>query len=311
VKPKFENLDPSVRPEVGRALKWAVVDKLAGRRRSAPKRAPVEVAQDARVGVQAEEAAWLGHSTAWISMGGVCAVTDPVFAPRLGGFIGRNVPLVVGPEAMPKVDLVLLSHNHRDHLDEPSVRALEQRFKPRYLVPTGVERYLKGWGIDPARITSLGWWEACDPVPGSSLRVTLVPAQHWSQRLPWDRNQTLWGGYVLQADGRSAYFAGDSGYFDGFQEIGRRFPKLDLAFMPIGAYEPEWFMAPQHMNPDDAGRAFLELGAARMVAIHWGTYKLTDEALDEPPQRLEDWRSRQRVEPERVLVLPVGGRLSL
>jgi L-ascorbate metabolism protein UlaG (beta-lactamase superfamily) len=208
--------------------------------------------------------------------------------------------------------MVLISHNHRDHLDKPSVLALEAQGSPHYVVPLGVDRYLRAWGVPQARVTTLDWWQSCAPLGDApELRVSLVPAQHWSQRTPFDRNTSLWGGFVLQSPRRSVYFAGDSGYFEGFSMIGERFPGLDLALLPIGAYDPEWFMSPQHMNPEEAGRAMLELGAARMLSIHWGTYKLTDEPLDEPPARLEDWRAAQKIEPERILTLAAGGQVLL
>ncbi len=309
---RFSNTDPAVRPRFDRFVRWSVVDRITGRRRKSPGSAPVEVVEVAPGPVDEPSALWLGHATALLSIGGVRVLTDPVFAPRLGGFIRRNVAVPIEPEALPPVALVLISHNHRDHLDRDSVRRVEAHHRPRYVVPLGVDAYLKAWGVPADRIDALSWWGEIAPLPGASdLRVACVPAQHWSQRTPFDRNASLWGGFVLRAEGRSIYFAGDSGYFDGFGEIGRRFPKLDLALIPIGAYDPEWFMAPQHMNPEEAGRAFLAVGAARMISIHWGTYKLTDEPLDEPPARLLDWERAERIEAGRLLILPVGGRLGL
>ena len=310
---RFTNLDPSVGPDFRKTLKWAMLDRIRGRRRKSPNKAPIPVVDRVDIEVVGERAFWLGHATALLSMGGLWILTDPVFATRLGGVIPRNAPVLLSPDDLPGLDLVLISHNHRDHLDKATVRALEARYKPRYVVPVGVERYLKSWKIAPERIQSLEWWGSVQPAPDrSDLRVSFVPSQHWSSRgIPGDINTSLWGGYVLSVDGRKVYFAGDSGWFDGFEEIGRRHPGINLALIPIGAYDPQWFMSPQHMNPEEAGKTFLTLGAERMISIHWGTYKLTDEPLDEPPARLEDWRSAQKVDASRILTLPVGGGVDL
>ena len=165
-----------------------------------------------------------------------------------------------------------MSHNHYDHMDAPSLRAVGAP------VVVGLENGRLIGGQLP--VTELGWWDAADV---GGVRVTYVPSQHWSRRGLNDANRALWGGFVLESGGLSIYHSGDTAYFEGFAEIGRRFPKLDAALLPIGAYDPQWFMSKQHMNPEDALRAFQDLGARRVVAMHWGTFKLTDEPLDEPP----------------------------
>lgn len=312
-KRTFHNTDPNVRPQFNKAFKWAVVDRLAGRRRRSPDRAAVEVVDHVELkGVEHHGALWLGHSTVLFNLGGVRVLTDPIFAMRMSGVVRRNVPVVLPVDVMPEIDVVWISHNHRDHLDKPSIKALDAKHTPVYVVGLGVERYLKAWGVAPERIHSLDWWDSCVPLPDrSDLEVHFVPAQHWSQRTAFDRNRSLWGGFVGRADHQTFYFAGDSGYFDGFVEIGRRFPNINLAAIPIGAYDPEWFMQPQHMNPEQAGQTFLDLGAEHMLSIHWGTYKLTDEPLDEPPSRLEDWRNTTQVEEERFNTLAVGAGVYL
>jgi L-ascorbate metabolism protein UlaG (beta-lactamase superfamily) len=143
------------------------------------------------------------------------------------------------------------------------------------------------------------------------VRFVFVPSHHWSRRGLHDHNASLWGGWGVQSDAMTGYFAGDTGYFPGFREIGERLGTIDAAMLPIGAYAPRWFMKGQHMDPDEAGQALLDLGARRMVAMHWGTYKLTDEPLDEPPVRLEAWRVRAGVERSRVLVPAIGQTLEL
>lgn len=304
----YQNLDVTVRPRFDRFLKWAVVDRVSGRRRKAPRRAPVATTDTAFDGHDAVH--WLGHSTCLMELGGVRILTDPVFAPRLGGVITRNVPVVLDVPAFPALDVVAISHNHRDHLDRPTIRAIEARWSPVYCVPVGVDRYLRAWRIPDDRIRPLNWWETT-ALPELEIELTFVPAQHWSQRTPFDRNKSLWGGWLVRAGGRCAYFAGDTGWFDGFTEIGRRFTDIDVAMIPIGAYDPEWFMSPQHIGPEDAGRALLEVRAPKMLPIHWGTYKLTDEPLDEPPLRLERWRQSQGLPPDAVAALAVGGRIAL
>jgi L-ascorbate metabolism protein UlaG (beta-lactamase superfamily) len=147
------------------------------------------------------------------------------------------------------------------------------------------------------------WWktETID-----RLRITFVPSQHWSQRGPFDRNESLWGGWVVEGEGKKVYFAGDTAWFNGFAEIGRRHPQLDAALLPIGAYDPEWFMRSQHMNPEDALNAYRALGAKLCCAMHWGTFKLTDEPLDEPPRLLEELRVKAGVAREKVWVAAIG-----
>ena len=304
----FRNLhDGPPLPGLREMLRWTVVDSIAGRRQRAPRRAAVPfVANDGRRlreerGLEA--ATWIGHATFLVQTGGLRILTDPIFAPRLAT-VTRNVPPGVAPEALPEIDVVLISHNHRDHLDLPSLRGL--RGQPVHLVPLGVGATLRRAGLD--RIDELGWWESRDV---GGVQLTFVPAHHWSRRGLADQNATLWGGWGIRSDRHTAYFAGDTGYFPGFVEIGERLGAIDAALLPIGAYEPRWFMRAQHMDPDEAGQAMLDLGARRMFAMHWGTYKLTDEPLDEPPRRLEAWRTRAGVDSARVVVPAIGQTLEL
>ena len=201
----------------------------------------------------------------------------------------------------PSVPLTLLvTHCHYDHLDSTSVLALP-RSTPVF-APLGLGRWFERSGF--TRIHELGWWQAAAAGP---LNVTLVPSRHWSRRTITDVNRTLWGGFVIECAGQRVYHAGDSAWFDGFAEIGNRFPDLLAAMLPIGAYSPTWFMEHNHMNPEQAGRAFLELGARCLVPMHWGTFKLTDEPLREPAERLRRWWDRQRPDAGRRLVVPAVG----
>ena len=244
---------------------------------------------------------WIGHATVLLQAGGLSMLTDPIWSPDVSGVFRRFAPAGVPGPLLPPIDLVLVSHSHRDHLDEPTVRALGPA--PTYVVPLGLGGWFRARGL--SRVVELDWWETTEVVGarGGRAIVTMVPAQHWSQRSVADQNRSLWGGYVVDAGERRFYFAGDTGYPAAFREIGRRFPGLDYALLPIGAYAPRWFMAPQHMSPEDAATAFRELGARALVPIHWGTFFLTDEPMDEPPKRL---RAALGGDANRILQLAIG-----
>ncbi len=240
---------------------------------------------------------WIGHATLLVQAGGVAVLTDPVFSPRIGGLVKRLAPPGLAIEHLPPLDAVVVSHNHRDHLDEPSIRALGP--ERHFVVPAG----LRPWFVERGfhRTTELEWWQSVDLDRGG--RITLVPAQHWSQRTLRDLNQSWWGGFVIEAGGTKFYFAGDTGYPAAFAEIGRRIPGIDYALLPIGAYEPRWFMTPQHLSPEDAARAFRDLGARWLVPMHWATFRLTDEPLDEPPRLL---RAAMGAQADQILQLAIG-----
>lgn len=225
---------------------------------------------------------WIGHATLLLQANGVSVLTDPIFSERISGFVRRLAPPGIALENLPPIDLALISHNHRDHLDEPSVLALGSGVQ--FAVPLGLGAWFKRRGL--TRVLELDWWQSAEFAPGA--RVTLVPAQHWSQRSLGDVNTTLWGGFVIETAHARFYFAGDTGYPAAFSEIGARCPGIDYALLPIGAYEPRWFMQPQHMSPADAASAFRELRARFLVPMHWGTFRLTDEPLDEPPRLLRE-----------------------
>lgn len=303
---RFKNLyeGPPI-PGLKEVLQWTVLDSVTGKRQRAPRSAVVPIVKNDGARLRDDRAlvgvTWIGHATFLVQVGGLRIMTDPIFAPRLAT-VRRNVAPGVAPEDLPEIDVVLISHNHRDHLDLPSLRRL--RGNPMHLVPLGVGPTLKRVGL--ARVEELGWWEARQL---GNVSFVFVPSHHWSRRGLNDQNETLWGGWAIQSDAMTAYFAGDTGYFPGFREIGERIGRIDAAMLPIGAYAPRWFMKGQHMDPDDAGQAFLDLGARKLVAMHWGTYKLTDEPLDEPPVRLEAWRVRAGVDASRVLVPAIGQTL--
>ena len=227
---------------------------------------------------------WIGHATVLVQMDQVSFLTDPTWSHTASPFtfLGprRFAPPGLAFETLPKIDFVLISHNHYDHLDVPTVRRLAAT-GARVLVPLKVGALLRRAGV--ARVDELDWWETRRLGP---LTVHCVPSQHWSGRGLVDQSLTLWGGWAVMGRSERFYFAGDTGYFPGFAEIGSRLGPFGLAALPIGAYEPQAMMRPVHLNPEEALQAGLDVGARVMVGMHYGTFDLTDEPLDEPPRRL-------------------------
>lgn len=242
---------------------------------------------------------WIGHATLLIQLEGLSILTDPNFASRMFT-IRRTAPPGVSLSHLPPIDAVVVSHNHRDHLDEASVKALGPDVL--YIVPLG----LAGWFVKRGlrRVVELDWWhDHTVRANGGAVRFTFVPAQHWSGRGLRDHNQSLWGGFVIESAAARFYFSGDTGYPAAFAEIGKRFPDIHFALLPIGAYAPRWFMSPQHIDPAQAVLAFGELGARKLVPMHWGTFQLSDEPMAEPPQLL---REAMDTESARILGLAIG-----
>jgi L-ascorbate metabolism protein UlaG (beta-lactamase superfamily) len=247
---------------------------------------------------------WIGHATYLVQLGGSSALIDPVMSRRIAGVIPRNVAPGLDWPALPKIDLVLVTHNHRDHMDAPTLRKLGP--DAVYVVPRGLGTWFERAGL--RRVLEMDWWQREEVV---GIGVTFVPAEHWSRRGLNDVNTSWWGGYVLERGGLRVYHSGDTAWFDGFRRIGERCGAIDAALLPIGAYAPRWFMQRQHMDPEDAVRAFGALGAKRFVAMHWGTFKLTDEPLLEPPQRLREIWARDAIPQTRLTIPAIGETLSL
>lgn len=276
-KGRFVNLDGSGPQPFQAVFKWGVVDSLTRKRRKSPPHAPIPtVAPDVALlrtppaAGESPRLVWLGHATWLVQLAGKSFLLDPVLGeatllPK------RNVAPPIAAADLPRIDAQLVSHNHYDHLDSASLTTVGAPV----MTGLGNARHLRGLPT-----SELGWWDAAEV---GDVRITYVPSQHWSRRSLADANASLWGGFVLEGGGAAIYHAGDTAYFDGFAAIGARFPQLDVALLPIGAYDPAWFMSKQHMNPRESLDAFRELGARRVVAMHWGTFKLTDEPLDEPP----------------------------
>ncbi|WP_018924050.1 MBL fold metallo-hydrolase [Salsuginibacillus kocurii] len=244
---------------------------------------------------------WIGHSTFLIQWKGLNILTDPVWAKRMG-LQKRLTEPGMAVEQMPEIDVVLISHGHYDHLDFFTLRKLKG--DPIYYIPVGLKRAFAKRGY--RRVTEANWWDGFT-FQDSGLSFHFVPAQHWSRRTPWDTNISHWGGWVIEEEesGETIYFVGDSGYFRGFKEIGERF-SIGTVLMPIGAYEPEWFMHHSHINPEDAIQAFLDLNAQEIVPMHYGAFRLADDTGPEALGRfLKEW-DRLQLPVEKLRVLALG-----
>lgn len=293
---------------------------------------------------------WVGHATALVQLGGLSLLTDPIFSERASPLrrVGpkRHQPPGLALDQLPHIDLVLVSHNHYDHLDEASVRALNSQAggPPLFIVPLGLKPWLAARGITHA--VELDWWDSHQVAPrgsvnassganglngsnvttnangsngkasnGAGCEVVLVPAQHWSARGLNDRMLTLWGGFAVFSHDLHLFYAGDTGYSRDFADVrqrfaarqnGRRGGGFDLALLPIGAYEPRWFMSAQHVNVEEALQIHIDLGAKRSLGVHWGTFELTDESLDTPPAELQRQRVLRGVREEDFFVMAIG-----
>lgn len=303
---RFRNLDGSGPHPASAVFRWAVLDKIAGRRRNEGLGTPAPFVRTdpARMSPapgpgEPARLTWLGHASWLVQIDGASLLIDPIFGKRISYLVPRRVAVPLQPAQLPPIDATLVTHSHYDHYDQPSVRGAGARL----IVGKGTAR-----GLDLPR-RELDWWES-EPVRGS-VRVTFVPSQHWSRRTLFDTNRALWGGFVIEGRRQRIYHAGDTAYFAGFSEIGSRAGPIDAALLPIGAYDPPWFMEKQHMNPEQAVQAFLDLGAGRLVAMHWGTFKLTDEPLDEPPRRLRAEWERRKLPPAALRIPAVGETLTL
>jgi L-ascorbate metabolism protein UlaG (beta-lactamase superfamily) len=221
---------------------------------------------------------WIGHATFVVQIGGLTVLTDPVWSRKIPGVKPRLTPPGVPLDGIGRVDAVVISHNHYDHLDAPTIGLLP-RDTPM-LVPGMLGAWFRRRNF--TRVVELDWWES---VRLGDVELEFVPSHHWSRRSLTDTCKTLWGGWVLSTGDTKVYFAGDTGYGHWFAEIAAHHPGIDLALLPVGAYEPNWFMKPVHMSPAEAVQACGDLGAPRMATMHWGTFVLSAEPLLDPVRR--------------------------
>ena len=243
-------------------------------------------------------ATWIGHSTVLLQFGGLNILTDPMFSQRAFPVQWAGPRRIMDPAldigVLPPLDIVLLSHTHYDHLDKTAVRRIARAHpNATWVVPLGVGAYIRGWRA--REIVELDWWQQAAI---GALRVTATPARHFSARRLGDRNKTLWCGFAFELAGKRVFFAGDTAYHDQFRQVGERCGPFDFVMIPIGAYDPRWFMHVVHVDPEEGVQIYQDLVAPHagkllplMLGIHWGTFRLTDEAMDEPPRRTaERWR---------------------
>ncbi len=282
-------------PFLARKVWTSLVGREGGARR---------VPYDAAALAQSPSVTWIGHATFLVRMDGVTFLTDPMFSERASpvGFAGpkRLVPPGVAIEALPRIDFVTLSHDHYDHTDLASIEALAKR-GARFVAGLGMGDLVRRFG---GEVIELDWWQSTTIGP---VEVHCVPAQHFSGRSLFGSDRRLWAGWVVTGPTRRFYHAGDTGSFDGFKAIGARFGPIDLAAMPIGAYEPNAdIMRFVHVNPEEAVQAARDVGAKRVVGMHWGTFDLTDEPLDEPPRRFHAAGAAAGFAPDQLWTFAVG-----
>ena len=294
---RFQNPWPSSAPQgLGGILRWMLYDRVVHPRAADPPASAFPVATSSftvpREDRDLLSATWVGHSTVLLQFGGTNILTDPIWSARASPVAFAGPRRIVGPAvslgALPPLDVVLLSHNHYDHLDDRTVRALAERDPDAvWAVPLGLAQFVRARGVQ--HVAELDWWQT---TAVGTLTLTCAPAQHFSARGLGDRNRTLWCSWSVATSGRAVYFGGDTAYHTDFAQIGERCGPFDLTLLPIGAYEPRWFMRSVHMSADEAVRAHLDLTSAwpgtprpPLLPIHWGTFRLTDEPLEEPPAR--------------------------
>ncbi|QIQ21030.1 MBL fold metallo-hydrolase [Zophobihabitans entericus] len=254
---------------------------------------------------------WLGHSTSLIRVNNITILTDPVFSYRASPvrFLGpkRRTPAAAKVEQLPHIDAIVISHDHYDHLDYPSIKKLLARFPDvQFFVPLGMKAWCLKQGVK--NVIELDWWQNTE---FKQIEFTFVPARHWTQRSLFSKNRVLWGGWFIRSPQQTVYFMGDTGYSPTLQTISQRLGPIDIALIPIGAYAPRWFMKNQHIDPYEAVQLFQELQCKKAIAIHWGAFELADEPIDEPPELLTQALEKQKLTNELFLLLKIGGKYSI
>jgi N-acyl-phosphatidylethanolamine-hydrolysing phospholipase D len=299
----FHNPWPDSEPHGWRDVLRLLAGRRSADRAATPRRGTFPVATPAlaypRAGPVDLSATWIGHSSVLLQLGDLNVLTDPVFSQRAFPVQWLGPRRVMDPglpiDALPPIDLVVLSHNHYDHLDRPAVKRIAAAHpEAQWVVPLGLAAYIRPWGV--RAIAELNWWQQ---VEVKGVRITATPARHFSGRGLRDRNRSLWCGFALEQNGKRVFYAGDTAYHPAFGAIGSRCGPFDFVMIPIGAYEPRWFMRIVHVDPDEAVQIYQDLVAPHrhqplpvMLGIHWGTFRLTDEPMDEPPRRTTArWRA--------------------
>jgi L-ascorbate metabolism protein UlaG (beta-lactamase superfamily) len=248
---------------------------------------------------------FINHATFLIQLKNLNILTDPIFAERASPFNFIGPKRVRAPgidlEMLPPIDVVIISHNHYDHLDIGSLKRIDGKFHPLFLVPLGNKEFLKNEGLQ--NVHEMDWWDV-HVVKGTNIAFT--PSQHWSARGIFDKYDSLWGSYFIEHQHLKIFFGGDTGYGPHFKAIKNRLGAVDIALLPIGAYEPRWFMKLHHMNPEEAILSHFDLEATTSIGMHFGTFQLTDEAREQPIQELEIARTKKDLDDDQFMILDQG-----
>jgi len=300
---------------IGKGLLDVIQWRLKGTAAEWPEAVPLAASAkpEARVMGLALKVTYVGHATVLIQTAGLNILADPTWSEHafMVSWAGpkRVTPPGIAFKDLPPIDLVLVSHNHYDHMDLPTLARLRKAHNPLVVAPLGNEEILLD-GDPRLRVRTLDWWQSL--AVNDEVRVHAVPVYHWSRRRLLDRNKALWSGFVVETPGGNVYVAGDTGLWSGafFEEASRRFSGFRLAVLPVGAYEPRWFMKDQHVNPAEAVTIHRLLWARTTLGVHLRTFQLTDEAIGQPEIELAAALREQQVAPERFFTLPAGGSWS-
>ncbi|MGK7391930.1 MAG: MBL fold metallo-hydrolase [Candidatus Cyclobacteriaceae bacterium M2_1C_046] len=302
---KFTNYDNVEAKGFLDVLKWAITRDPGQWREINDKPATVPNSSENELTVY-----FVNHATFLIQWKDKNILTDPIWSERTSpfSFAGpkRMRPPGIAFKDLPKIDAVIISHNHYDHLDLPTIKMLWERDKPKIIVPLGVEQHLKKNNI--GNTIPLNWWKS---YAVESLNIEMVPAQHFSGRGLFDRDKTLWGGYMIFDDKQKLYFAGDTGYNERmFSDIAKKHPKIDLAFLPIGAYKPRWFMSPIHLDPEEAVKVHQDMQISKSIGMHYGTFPLADDGQYDPPLELKAAIEKSKIDKNDFVLLKEGNKFS-
>lgn len=285
---RFHNLDPKIKPHgILSLIKW----RFTSNHEKWPDMVVAEHSDTPPDRVYGDEirVSFIGHASFLIQTQGLNIITDPLYSERCSPFTSKGPKRVTEPgipfEKLPQIDIVLVSHNHYDHLDTETLARLVEHSHPKIIAPLGNEHPINSRS-PAATVQTLDWYEHLEI--GKGIKVHLEPAQHWSARGIFDRNKALWGTFIIDTPKGQILFIGDSGYSkEMFEDIGKKFPHIRLSLIPIGAYEPRWFMSPIHMNPEEAIKTHIDLKSQHSIASHFATFQLTDEGYEKPEIALE------------------------
>lgn len=305
-KNQFENLEHPFHPNWFDVLKWKLQsNKFYEVKKKTKKINSGVVCDTSFISDKSDVIIWLGHASFFIRINGINIITDPVFnSPNI--FLRRKVKMPFEISNLPKIDYILISHDHRDHLDKKTIKQIIHKGENiKVLVGLRMGQWfmnnVKG---SKYKLEEAGWYQQYT-TDINEVKIYFLPARHWSKRGLFDTNQRLWGSFIISTPKKTIYFGGDSGFGNHFKEIGSLFNQIDIAILGIGAYLPEWFMSPNHMSPNDALRAAKEMGAKAILPMHYGTFDLSDEPLYEPINCLEQLHKKNLIQLE-LLNIKIG-----